>query len=50
MKARQAVALADLAYEYHVTPAQLRACTLRDLLAMQRRVQQERKRRRKGGP
>lgn len=44
-----AVALADLAFEYHVTPALLRACTLRELMAMQRRVQQERKRRKKRG-
>jgi len=35
---------------YHVTPAQLRACTIRELNAMEQvAIELERKRKRKGG-
>ena len=50
MKAERARRLARLALAYHVTPAQLRACTMRELEAMERVViDLERKRKRKGG-
>lgn len=50
MKAEQARRFARLAFAYHVTPAQLRGCTLRELDAMERHVSQiERRTRRKGG-
>jgi hypothetical protein len=50
VKAERARRLARLAYAYHVTPAQLRACTVRDLNAMEQVViDLERKRKKKGG-
>lgn len=50
MRAERARRLARLAYAYHVTPAQLRACTMRELEAMERlALEIDRKRRRKGG-
>lgn len=50
MRAERARRLARLALVFHVTPAQLRACTLRELEAMERlAVDIDRKRRRKGG-
>jgi hypothetical protein len=50
VKAERALELARLALVFHVTPAQLRACTVRELRAMER-VAKERNRamKRKGG-
>ena len=48
--AERARRFARLALAYHVTPAQLRECTLRELDAMERVVIEiERRRKRKGG-
>lgn len=38
MRAGRALELARLAYAYHVTPAQLRACTNRELVAMRKHL------------
>lgn len=38
MKADQARTLARLAFAYHVTPAQLRQCSIRELVAMDRHL------------
>lgn len=50
MRAERARRLARLALIYHVTPADLRACTFRELEAMERlALEVDRKRKRKGG-
>ncbi len=41
--------LARLALVYHVTPAQLRVCTVRELQAMERLAAELARKKRKGG-